>query len=198
KIGLAGKPYPHVEVAVADAITGEVLDGPAEGELLVRGPSVFPGYFRNEEATALALRDGWLHTGDLVRRDADGYFQVIDRISDIYISGGESISPSEIEGVLAAHPAVADVAVVGVPDERWGEVGVAFIVTRPGVATDETELTAYCQQNLASYKVPKRVILRSSIPRSGANKVRRRELVDAFESQRNAAADPRLNRSGTQ
>src|SRR5690606_37666044 len=154
--------------------------------------------FRNDEASALALRDGWLHTGDLVRRDDDGYFQVIDRISDIYISGGESISPSEIEGVLAAHPAVADVAVVGVPDERWGEVGVAFIVTRPGVATDETELTAYCQQNLASYKVPKRVIVRSTIPRSGANKVRRRELVAEYEALRDGPLGARGGKAGTQ
>lgn len=197
KIGLAGKPYPHVEVAVADMVTGEPLDGAAEGELLVRGPSVFPGYFRNEEATARALRDGWLHSGDLVRRDAEGYYQVIDRISDIYISGGESISPSEVEGVLVAHPAVADVAVVGVPDDRWGEVGVAFVVTRPGIATDETELTQFCQKNLASYKVPKRIILTASIPRSGANKVRRRELVAQFEALRESESGASVNRLGT-
>src|SRR5690606_27039386 len=164
---------------------------------LVRGPSVFPGYFRNEEATARALRDGWLHTGDLVRRDAEGYYQVIDRISDIYISGGESISPSEVEGVLVAHPAVADVAVVGVPDDRWGEVGVAFVVTRPGIATDETELTQFCQKNLASYKVPKRIILTASIPRSGANKVRRRELVAQFEALRESESGASVNRLGT-
>ncbi|WP_193509889.1 AMP-binding protein [Cryobacterium sp. BB736] len=180
KIGLAGKPYPHVEVAVADAITGEILDGEATGELLVTGPSVFPGYFRDPESTARALHGGWLHTGDLVRRDSDGYYQVVDRISDIFISGGESISPAEVESVLAGHQAVADVAVVGVPDTRWGEVGIAHVVVRPGYATDEQDLLAFCGRDLAAYKVPKRIRFVASIPRSSGNKVLRRALVDAY------------------
>lgn len=177
KVGLAGKPYPHVEVAVADPVTGEVLDGDATGELLVRGPSVFPGYFREPKMTAAALRDGWLHTGDLVHRDADGYFKVVDRISDIYISGGESIAPTEVESVIASHPSVADVAVVGVPDDRWGEVGIAHVVVRQGFVTDEEELRDFCEQHLAAYKVPKRVLVVRSIPRSPGNKVVRRSLV---------------------
>ncbi|MEO7146998.1 MAG: AMP-binding protein [Terrimesophilobacter sp.] len=180
KIGSAGKPYPHVEVAVADPVTGELLDGPTAGELLVRGPSVFSGYFRDPEQTAIALRGGWLHTGDLVHRDEEGYFRVVDRISDIYISGGESISPSEVENVLAAHPAVAEVAVVGVPDGRWGEVGIAFVVLRKGIATDEQELLASCNSQLAAFKVPQRVIVKTQLPRSVANKVVRRVLVEEY------------------
>lgn len=177
KVGLAGKPYPHVEVAVADPVTGEELEGDATGELLVRGPSVFPGYFREPVMTAAALRDGWLHTGDMVHRDVDGYFRVVDRISDIYISGGESIAPTEVESVISGHPAVADVAVVGVPDDRWGEVGIANVVVRQGFVTDEQELREHCDQQLAAYKVPKRIFFVPSIPRSPGNKVVRRSLV---------------------
>ncbi|MBX3309592.1 MAG: AMP-binding protein [Cryobacterium sp.] len=180
KVGLAGKPYPHVEVAVADPVTGEELEGDVTGELLVRGPSVFPGYFREPELTAATLRDGWLHTGDLVHRDGEGYFRVVDRISDIYISGGESIAPTEISSVIAAHPAVLDVAVVGVPDDRWGEVGVAWVVVRQGMATDEDELLAHCAEHLAAFKLPKRIMLVRSIPRSTGDKVLRRVLVEQY------------------
>jgi fatty-acyl-CoA synthase len=192
KVGLAGKPYPHVEVAVADAVTGEPLDGEATGELLVRGPSVFAGYFRAPEQTALALHDGWLHTGDLVHRDAEGYYQVIDRISDMYISGGESISPAEVENVLAGHPAVSDIAVFGVPDERWGEVGVAGIVVRAGVATDEEDLLGFCTGRLAGYKIPKAVVFVDHIPRSGGNKILRRVLADQYrQSATRSTRSPR-------
>ncbi|WP_367889415.1 AMP-binding protein [Humibacter ginsenosidimutans] len=155
RAGSAGKPYPHVDVALADPVTGEHLDGVGRGELLVHGPGVFPGYFRDDAETALALRDGWLHTGDLVERDAEGYCTVVDRIKDIFISGGEGISPAEIENVLFGHPAVADAGVVGVPDEKWGEVGVAWVVVRPGMVTDEHELLAFAATGLARFKVPK-------------------------------------------
>ena len=178
KVGLAGKPYPHVEVAVADPVTGEELEGDALGELLVRGPSVFPGYFRDPERTAAALRDGWLHTGDLVHRDSEGYFRVVDRISDIFISGGESIAPTEVEGVIASHPAVLEVAVVGVPDPRWGEVGVAHVVLRRGFVIDDEELRAHCADQLAAFKIPKRILFVRSLPRSSGNKVLRRTLIE--------------------
>lgn len=188
KVGLAGKPYPHVEVAVADPVTGEELDGEATGELLVRGPSVFQGYFREPTLTAAALRDGWLHTGDLVHRDVDGYFKVVDRISDIFISGGESIAPTEVESVIASHPSVADVAVVGVPNDRWGEVGVAYVVVRQGFATDEEQLREHCAQQLASYKVPTEFLLVRSIPRSSGNKVVRRALVADYVAAKESKA----------
>jgi fatty-acyl-CoA synthase len=183
KIGLAGKPYPHVEVAVADPVTGEHFDGAAAGELLVRGPSVFAGYFREPELTDSTLRDGWLHTGDLVIRDAEGYYQVIDRIKDIYISGGESVAPAEVESVLFAHPGVADAAVIGVPDARWGETGAAYVVARHGIATDEQQLIDWCEGQLAKFKVPRYVRFVGEIPRSSGAKVLRRELLQRWTAE---------------
>jgi fatty-acyl-CoA synthase len=190
KVGLAGKPYPHVEVAVADPVTGEQLGGAATGELLVRGPSVFSGYFEQPDESALALRSGWLHTGDLVERDSDGYYRVIDRIKDIYISGGESIAPAEIESVLFGHPAVADAAVIGVPDARWGEVGVAYIVPRRGVATDAEDLTAWLRDRIARFKVPHGIRFVDSIPRSAADKILRRSLLSDYLSNAPSNREP--------
>lgn len=183
KVGLAGKPYPHLQVEIVDPVTGSRIEGPGSGELVVRGPGVFSGYFRDPEHNATALRGGWLHTGDLVRRDEEGYFQIIDRIKDIYISGGESVAPAEVEAVLFEHPAVADVAVVGVPDERWGEVGVAHIVLRTGVASDEEELHEFCAARLARFKLPHRILIVDSIPRSSGNKVLRRVLLERWTAR---------------
>jgi len=177
RVGWAGRPYPHVDVALADPVTGElVADGPGVGELLVRGPSVFAGYWRDPQATAMALRGGWLHTGDLARRDADGRHKLIDRIDDVYISGGENVSPSEVENLLFTHPAVASAAVVGHPDARWGEVGVAYVVTRPGCHTDSDELLGLCRRELARFKVPVAVHFVAELPHSAVGKVLRREL----------------------
>lgn len=175
-VGFSGKPYPHVAVAVADPVTGDVYDGEATGELLVGGPGVFAGYFRDPAATAAVLADGWLRTGDLVERDADGYIRVVDRLKDIYISGGENVSPAEVEEVLLSHPAVAQAAVVGVEDERWGESGHAFVVVRPGMATDEQELLLHCACRLSSFKVPATVAMVGSLPRTALNKVLRARL----------------------
>jgi len=178
RIGSAGTPYPHVEVAVADPVTGQVLDGPTTGELLVRGPGVFAGYFRDEDATAAVLHDGWLRTGDLVERDADGYYRVVDRLKDVFIVGGENVTPSEVEAVLRRHPGVSDAVVVGVPDDRWGEVGAAFVVPRAGHPTDAEDLEAYCRRELAHFKVPRRFDLVPSLPRTSLHKVSRRSLVE--------------------
>lgn len=181
-VGYAGLPYPHVEVAVADPVTGQQLTGPAQGELLVRGPGVFTGYFRAPELTERTLRDGWLHTGDLVSRDDDGYFQVFDRLTDVFISGGESVAPAEVERVLFEHPAVNDVAIVGVPDERWGEVGVAFVVPNAMRVTDEADLIAHARHELAKFKVPARILFVTELPRSGAGKVLRFELLEQWQN----------------
>lgn len=175
-VGYSGKPYPHVAVAVADPATGEILEGAAAGELLVGGPGVFAGYFRDPAATAAVLAGGWLHTGDLVERDAEGYIKVVDRLKDIYISGGENVAPSEVEAVLLGHPAVAQAAVVGVDDPRWGESGLAFVVVRPGMATDEQELLEHCSSQLARFKVPARIEMVSALPRTALNKVLRAKL----------------------
>jgi fatty-acyl-CoA synthase len=163
KAGFAGKPYPYVECDVSD-----------EGELLVRGPNVFPGYWRNPEATAETIRDGWLRTGDLVERDGDGYYRVRGRLKELVISGGENVYPAEVEAVLHEHPAVADAAVVGVPDERWGEVCAAFVVLRE--ETTEQDLRTFCAGRLARFKVPKSFHVVDELPRNSMGKIQKSEL----------------------
>lgn len=182
-VGHSGKPYPHVAVAVADPVTGAILDGAASGELLVGGPGVFAGYFRDPVATAAVLAGDWLRTGDLVERDADGYIKVVDRLKDIYISGGENVAPAEVEAALLAHPAVAQAAVVGVEDERWGETGVAFVVIRPGMATDDQELLEHCAARLAPFKVPGRIETVAALPRTALNKVLRGRLRQQLDGR---------------
>jgi fatty-acyl-CoA synthase len=176
KQGFAGKPYPHVDVALRDPDSGRLLDGAAVGELVVRGPNVFAGYWADEEATRAAFADGWLLTGDWAERDEEGYYRIADRLKDMYISGGENVYPAEIEAVLFAHEAVLDAAVVGMPDERWGESGVAFVVLADGADATEQELIEHCRASLARFKVPKLVRLVPELPRSGMNKVLKSEL----------------------
>jgi fatty-acyl-CoA synthase len=173
KAGYAGKPYVHVDVAVRDPESGALLDGAAGGELVVRGPNVFAGYWRDAEATAAAFADGWLLTGDVVERDDEGYYRISGRLKDMYISGGENVYPAEVENVLHELPGVADAAVVGVPDARWGEVGVAFLVAD---GLTEADVLAHCSERLAKYKVPRSVRFVHELPRSAMNKVLKDEL----------------------
>jgi fatty-acyl-CoA synthase len=163
KAGFAGKPYPYV-----------TCDLSGEGELLVRGPNVFAGYWRNEEATAGAFRDGWLLTGDVAERDDEGNFRIRGRLKDLVVSGGENVYPAEVEAVLHEHPAVADAAVVGVPDERWGEVCAAFVVL--GAPVSDDELRAHCLAHLARFKVPKTFTVVDELPRNSMGKIRKAEL----------------------
>ena len=176
KLGFAGKPYPHVDVALRDPDSGALVEGPATGELVVRGPNVFAGYWRNPEATTAAFADGWLLTGDLAERDAEGCFRIVGRLKDLVISGGENVYPAEIEDVLHAHPAIAEAAVVGAPDERWGEVCIAFVVVRSGQELDEQAVLDWCGARLARFKVPKAVRFVDVLPRSGMDKVLKDEL----------------------
>jgi fatty-acyl-CoA synthase len=176
KQGFAGKPYPYVEAALRDPELGRLLDGPGEGELVVRGPNVFAGYWRNPEATAAATTDGWLLTGDVAERDDEGYYRICARLKDMYISGGENVYPAEVESVLHEHPAVADAAVVAVADERWGEVGIAAVVVAEGASVDEEALLAHCRHLLARFKVPRGVRFVDELPRSGMGKVLKDEL----------------------
>ena len=166
KIGFAGKPYPFVDVRLSD-----------EGELQVRGPNVFPGYWRNPEATAAVFTgDGWLRTGDVAEADDEGFYRIKGRLKDMYISGGENVYPAEVEAVLHEHPAVLDAAVVGVPHERWGEVGVAFVVA-DGV--EEAELIEWCRGRLAKFKVPTSVRFIAEVPRNGLGKIQKQGLLEA-------------------
>lgn len=163
--GWAGVPYPGVEVALAG------VTGPGRGELLVRGPGVFAGYWG---APGDPCSDGWLHTGDLAERDDRGWYRIVDRIDAMYVSGGENVAPAEVERVLREHPAVADAAVVGVPDQRWGMAGVAFVV--PAATVDGESIRSYCRDRLAAFKVPARVVAVDRLPAAGLGKPRRDEL----------------------
>ena len=163
KAGYAGKPYPYVTCELSP-----------EGELLVRGPNVFPGYWRNEEASEAAFRDGWLLTGDVAERDEEGNYRIRGRLKDMVVSGGENVYPAEIEAVLHEHPAVADAAVVGAPDERWGEVCVAFVVLERPVSDEE--LRQHCYDRLARFKVPKAFHVVDELPRNSMGKILKSKL----------------------
>ncbi|WP_439527667.1 AMP-binding protein [Pannonibacter sp.] len=178
KLGSVGKAQILAEVRLEGA-DGRVVEGAGEGELQVRGPGMTPGYMDNAEATAGSFtEDGWLKTGDIARRDADGYYFIVDRIKDMYISGGENIYPAEVERVLLTHPAVLEAVVIGVQDEKWGEVGAAFLIARPGAALEAADLPAWCRERLAAYKVPKSFSVVTDLPRTAAGKVRKNILKD--------------------
>jgi fatty-acyl-CoA synthase len=172
KAGSAGRPYLHVDVRLRDDT----------GELLVRGPNVFRGYWRNDAATAAVLDGGWLATGDVAERDADGFYWIRGRLKDMYISGGENVYPAEVENVLMAHDAIAEAAVIGVPHERWGETGLAFVVLAPGYSLEPAELTSYCRTRLAGYKVPGRYQFVAELPRLTSGKVDKQALLSASTS----------------
>ncbi len=178
--GTVGRPYPHVDLALL--IDGHVEHGAGTGELLVRGPAVFQGYFRDPEATAAAFLGPWLRTGDLVARDAAGRIRIVDRVKDIVRSGGESIAPIEVELALLEHPAVADAAVAGVPSERWGEELVAWVVLAE--PAEPAALRAHLDGRLADFKHPKRFVVVDDIPRTTSGKPLRRALTAAFEAER--------------
>ena len=176
KAGSAGLLPPTVEARIADGEDREVPPG-AVGELQLRGANIFAGYWRRPEETSQAFAaDGWFRTGDLVRRDDDGFFFLAGRTKEMFISGGENVYPVEIESALKSHEAVADAAVVGVEDEKWGEVGHAFVVLRPGAAAGEAELRAHCDGCLARYKHPKIIHFVDDLPRTGTGKVVKTEL----------------------
>lgn len=176
KIGSIGRPNFYVETSIVDDV-GRICPADTPGELLLRGPMVTPGYWRNEEATATAFRDGWFKTGDIVQQDDEGYFYVVGRLKEMYISGGENVYPAEVERWLEKHPDIAEVAVVGVSDEKWGEVGSAFVVLRSGCAPSAESLSEFCREGLARYKVPKYFSLVSELPKNATGKIDRRALV---------------------
>lgn len=165
-----GRPVAEVEIRIVDDQGADVPRGEL-GELIVRGPKVTPGYWRDEEATAAAIRDGWLHSGDMVTMDDDGYVTIVDRKKDMIRSGGENVASAEVERVLLEHPAVAEVGVVGAPDERWGEVPHAVVVLRSQVS--EQELREHCLARLAKFKVPARIHFVRELPRTASGKVRK-------------------------
>ncbi len=177
KLGSVGKPVIHTEVQIAGP-DGESLGAGQEGEVLLRGPKVCRGYWRNEEATRQALRDGWFHTGDVGVLDEDGFLYIVDRLKDMIVSGGENVASSEVERVLYEHDSVHEVAVVARPDPRWHEVPVAYVVLADGAHTSSDELAAHCRERLARFKVPKAFTFIEALPRNPSGKVLKRELRD--------------------
>jgi len=180
KIGSVGKAQILTDVRL-QAPDGSIVEGAGEGEVQFRGPNITPGYMDNKDATVATFTvDGWLKSGDVARRDADGYYYIVDRIKDMYISGGENVYPAEVEKVLVSHPAILEAVVIGVPDEKWGEVGAAFLIPRPGEAIDISTLPAWCRDHLAPYKVPRTFTVSDDLPRTAAGKVRKNILKDSF------------------
>lgn len=175
KQGSIGKPNFYYETRIVDE-HGKDQPANAPGELLLKGPTVTPGYWQNPEATAETIVDGWFRTGDLVRADEEGYLYVVDRIKNMYISGAENVYPAEVEHRLRQHPAVDEVAIIGFPDEKWGEVGLAFIKCREGFNPSEEELKNYALQHLAKYKVPRQFIFLDAMPKNDAGKTDRKKL----------------------
>jgi acyl-CoA synthetase (AMP-forming)/AMP-acid ligase II len=175
KLGSVGRPCLFLDLDIWD---GEGASVPAgeRGEIVMRGPKVFKGYWRDPEATAAAFAGGWFHTGDIGLRDEDGYLYIVDRFKDMIVSGGENIASSEIERVLYEHEAVLEAAVVARPDDRWGEVPVAFVVLRDDATATGDALLAHCRTQLARFKVPKAIVFLDALPRNPSGKVLKREL----------------------
>jgi acyl-CoA synthetase (AMP-forming)/AMP-acid ligase II len=175
KLGSVGKPISQNEIRIGD---DEGLDLPAGsvGEVLVRGPKVFTGYWRDPDATARAFVDGWFRTGDLGRCDEDGFLYIEDRKKDMIVSGGENIATPEIERVLYEHPDIVEAAVIGHPDERWGQVPHAFVTLRPGAVLSPADVTAFCAGRLAKFKIPAYTTIVETLPRTASGKVIKREL----------------------
>jgi len=178
KPGTVGIPLPDVEVRITDAESGlGTLPTGQVGEILMRAPNLMQGYWQRPDETENAIRDGWLYTGDLGYLDEDGYLFVVDRKKDLIKPGGKQVWPREVEEVIATHPAVVEVAVAGVPDERLGEAVKAWVVLRAGQEVTVDELRTFCKQSLAAYKVPKQIEFRESLPKTAVGKVLRRELA---------------------
>ena len=179
KMGSVGRPTINVEARIVDEDGADVARGEV-GEIVYRGPTVMQGYFGREEATAEAFAGGWFHSGDLVREDEEGFLYVVDRLKDMLISGGENVYPAEVERTLVAHAAVAEVAVIGVPHERWVETPLAVVVLAPGAEAGEAELIDHCRARLAGYKKPSRVVFVEELPRNASGKVLKRELRERY------------------
>jgi acyl-CoA synthetase (AMP-forming)/AMP-acid ligase II len=177
----AGRPYPWIELRIANPVSGAAVGAHEVGEVWLRGPNVTPGYFNRPAETAATLTpDGWLRTGDGGYVDDDGYLFLTDRIKDMIVSGGENVYPVEVEEALAQHADVADAAVIGVPDAHWGEAVKALVVPRPGARPAPEDLIAFARERLAGYKLPRSVDLVDELPRTPSGKVLKRELRERY------------------
>jgi long-chain acyl-CoA synthetase len=179
-MGSCGLPLPGLAVRIVDPASGRDVDPPQEGELIVRGPNVMPGYHNKPEETRAALREGWYHTGDLARSDENGFLTITGRLKELIIRGGQNIAPAEIEEVVNTHEAVLDCAVVGIAHPHLGEVPALFVVPRPGQAIETEALIAHCRTRLSAYKIPHAVRFIEEIPRTGSGKIIRYKLRETL------------------
>jgi acyl-CoA synthetase (AMP-forming)/AMP-acid ligase II len=179
KKACVGLPHAFVEIRIIDEQNRDVKTGEV-GEILVRGPNVMKEYYKNPQATAETIIDGWLHTGDMGKKDEEGYLYVVDRMKDMIISGGENIYPREIEELLYTHPKIEDVAVIGVPDEKWGEVAKVVIVLKSGQVLSEQEVLDFCREHLAHYKCPHHVEFVDALPHTSTGKVLKRDIRKSY------------------
>ncbi|GAA2591279.1 long-chain fatty acid--CoA ligase [Dactylosporangium fulvum] len=179
RLGTAGREVTTIQVRLVGPDGVDVPDGQA-GELWVRGPNVMAGYWGRSEADREVFRDGWYRTGDVARRDGDGYLSIVDRMRELIISGGYNVYPAEVEAALARHPGVAEVAVIGVPDDRWGEAVKAIVVRRPGATPSERELVEHCATTLAGYKKPRLIEFVDALPRGSTGKIAKRVLREPY------------------
>lgn len=194
KAGSCGIPLLSVEARIIDDQGNDIPDGDC-GELLIRGPSVCKGYWNQPELTANAFLDGWFRTGDAAMRDSDGYYFIVDRKKDMFISGGENVYPAEIEAVLAELAEVAESAVVAVPDSRWGEVGRIYVIPAPGHMVSPDHILSFCAARLAKYKVPQTAVIVATIPRTASGKVQKHLLRDQALHELAMQKDPNGARS---
>lgn len=179
KIGTVGRPMIGAELRILGP-DGEPSDGREPGEILARSPTLFAGYWQDPETTAQVVQDGWMRTGDIGYFDDEGFLVLSGRLKEVIKSGGVTVIPNEVEGALLAHEAVSEVAVVGIPDEQWGEAVHAFVVLHPGVETTEADLRAFCRERMAGYKTPKAVHFVADLPRTGIGKIARRQVRDRY------------------
>ena len=181
RLASCGSPIPLVSMKIADGRGAELPDGTV-GEILVRSPALFSGYYNQPAATAAAMLDGWYRTGDLARRDEAGYYTIVDRAKDMIITGGENVYSAEVEAALLKHPAVSQVAVIGAPDLRWGEKVIALVVAREGASASEAELQQHCRSYLPGYKVPKTILFEASLPMTPTGKIMKPVLRQRFRA----------------
>ncbi len=179
KAGSAGRPILHGEVKIVDDDGNPVKQGEM-GELWVKGPNITPGYWNRPDANRTSFTDGWLHTGDAARQDEEGFYYIVDRTKDMYISGGENVYPAEVEDVLYQLPQIAEAAIIGEPDSTWGETGLAIVVRKPGQDLSETQVIAHCRERLARFKCPTRVMFIDALPRNATGKVHKPTLRASF------------------
>lgn len=181
RLGSIGKEMFSCYVRVVDEQDKDIEPGQF-GEIIARGPNVMQGYWHRSEETEEALRGGWLRTGDVATVDSDGYIYIVDRKKDLIISGGENISPREVEEVIYQHPKVRECSVIGIPDDRWGEQVRAIVVLRPDETLVESELLSFCKARLAKYKMPKSIVFVDQLPKDPVGKIQKRILRESYSN----------------